>query len=142
MTPEAMRHTVSEATTFLAPRWRERWNTVCAVVVTRAGRQFMALNVASRLPRAGVCAEPIAIGMAVSDETDGEIVFCATVNRQGTIIPPCGVCRELLLDYARDAVIAVPDGQAMRAARLDELIPDAYESGDRKTSRRQERPGP
>ncbi len=136
MTPEAMRQAVESAHAFLEPRWRDHWHTICAVVSMKSGNRYTALNVASRLARAGVCAEPIAIGMAASADPDDAIVFCATVNRHGLIIPPCGVCRELLLDYARGAKIGLPgiDGSGMRLAPLDELIPDAYESTDRKPS--------
>lgn len=103
-----------------------RHHVACAVL-TETGL-YLGLNLECTLPRAGSCAEPSAIAQARIAEPDGRIVFSVAVNRRGVVIPPCGVCRELLMDYGPDAEIAVeqtPDG-VLRRRPLRDLMPDAY----------------
>ena len=70
--------------------------------------------------------------MAMAADPDDRILFCAAVNRHGRVIPPCGSCRELMLDYAPDALIAIPHGDEFRAVPMRELMPDAYKHDRRK----------
>jgi len=130
------REAVARARAFIASRTRGEWHTVASVILTASGREHLSVNIDSTLPRAGVCAEPVAIGMAVAADPDDRIVFCAAVNRRGEVIPPCGVCRELLLDYARDALVAVPRGlpgsHDFEAVPLSDLMPSAYKHDRRK----------
>lgn len=132
MLADAHREAVGRARAFIASRTRGEWHTVAAVLLTAGGREHLAVNLDSTLPRAGVCAEPVAIGMAVAADPDDRILFCAAVNRRGEVVPPCGVCRELLLDYGRDALVAVPGGGDFEAVPLAELMPSAYKHDRRK----------
>jgi cytidine deaminase len=78
----------------------------------------------------GPCAEPIAIGAAFSN---GEQVIRAivAVHKQGeayVVISPCGNCRQLLVDYALDAMVILDvDGKTLKA-RARDLLPGAYVS--------------
>lgn len=117
---------------FLAERARAPWHTVAAVVVTEKGRRHLALNLDSRLGRAAVCAEPVAIGMAIAADPDDRIAFVGALHRSGDVLAPCGVCRELMADHAREAAIAVPDPAGYRLATLAELYPAPYRMEDRK----------
>jgi cytidine deaminase len=87
---------------------------VGAALRTRSGAVYTGVNLTADTPRASVCAEPIAVGRAV---TDGEEAFdtvvavlCAPGDNpeydgdpdaapEHRIISPCGVCRELIRDY-------------------------------------------
>jgi cytidine deaminase len=123
---------IAAARAFIAKRARPDWHTVACVVVTASGGRYLALNVDTTLPRAGICAEAVAIGMAVAAEADPHVVFCGAVNHHGRVIPPCGVCRELLLDYAAEALIAVPNATDFTLQQLKTLIPAAYKAGQRR----------
>ncbi|MEM7499783.1 MAG: cytidine deaminase, partial [Pseudomonadota bacterium] len=105
---EAQADAIAAARKFIAARQRPDWHTVAAVVLTAAGRRHIGINLDSVLPRASVCAEPVAFGMAVAEDADDRVVFCAAVNRRGEVIPPCGPCRELMMDFARDAIVGLP----------------------------------
>ena len=123
---------VAAARSLIAERAKEGRHHVAATVLTRAGGSYTAVNIDSVLGRAAVCAEAVAIGMAATAEPDAEITFACAVNRRQVVIAPCGLCRELLLDYGPDAVIAVPtEGQEWTTRTLAEMVPDPYKAGRR-----------
>jgi cytidine deaminase len=70
-----------------------------------------------------VCAEPIALGRAILDG-DGSVATIVALrhpkpdesDRDIAIVPPCGACREMLLDFDPDAMVIVPAGGS--AAKL------------------------
>jgi len=132
MTEGNVASAVADARALIARQTRGDWHTVAAVVVTRTGARFIGVNLDSVLPRASVCAEPVALGMAAAADPDDPVVFCCAVNRRGEVIPPCGVCRELMLDYASQAQIAVPGGADYVLRPLSELVPAAYKADRRK----------
>ncbi len=107
--------------------WR---HTVSAVVLCGSGKLYPGINVESC--GYGPCAEPIAIGRAL---TDGEREFRKIVALGGPpdklrYMSPCGNCRQLLNDYAPNCLVILKhNGQLVKvAARY--LIPDAYEHFD------------
>ena len=122
------------ARALIASRGRGDWHSVASVVLTASGARYVGVNLDSTLPRASICAEPVAIGMAMSADPDDPVVFCAAVNRHGQVIPPCGPCRELMLDYAPTAHIAVPasGGAEFDVLTLRSLMPSAYKHDRRK----------
>ena len=124
---------VEAARNFIATRKRGDWHAVASVVLTEKGERYLAINLDSTLPRASVCAEPIAIGMAMAADPEDRVTFCAAVNRHGKVIPPCGACRELMLDYGADAAVAIPEGESFVAVPMRDLVPSAYKQDRRKS---------
>ena len=123
---------VAAARELIRARAKEGRHHVAATVLTRSGRSYTAVNIDSVLGRAAVCAEAVAIGMAATAEAGAEIAFVAAVNRRLVVVAPCGLCRELLLDYGPEALVAVPTEDMEWTTRpLPELVPDAYKSGRR-----------
>ena len=61
-----------------------------------------------------------------------EIVFIAAVGMTGEILAPCGVCRELLVDYVPGALIAVPAADGFAVRPLSELHPFVYSAAERR----------
>ena len=123
---------VAAARELIRARAKEGRHHVAATVLTRSGRSYTAVNIDSVLGRAAICAEAVAIGMAATAEPDAEIAFVAAVNRRQVVIAPCGLCRELLLDYGPDALVAVPtEGLEWTTRPLPELVPDPYKAGRR-----------
>ena len=123
---------VAAARELIRARAKEGRHHVAATVLTRSGRSYTGINIDSVLGRAAVCAEAVAIGMATTAEPDAEIAFVAAVNRRLVVIAPCGLCRELLLDYGPEALVAVPtEGMEWTTRPLPDLMPDAYKSGRR-----------
>ena len=118
---------VAEARAMVARLGREGRHHVAATVLTASG-SYTGINLECTLPQGSVCAEPVAIGAAMTAEPGAPILFSVAVNRRGEVIPPCGCCRELLADFGPDAEIALADGDGIRMVPLRALLPDAYKA--------------
>jgi cytidine deaminase len=104
---------------------------VGAALLTKSGRIFAGCNVENATYGATVCAERNAIGaMVAAGERDP--VACVVVTAGPTPGMPCGVCRQVLSEFAVDMPITlVAEDAAGRAlARADErlasLLPKAF----------------
>jgi len=86
-------------------------------------RSSLPSNFESRVGRVAVCAEAIAVGMAgAAGDTD----ISVTVNRGGEVVAPCGICRELISDYAPDAAVIVPGAEGPERVSIRTLLPNKY----------------
>lgn len=127
---------VEAARALIAERQCEGRHHVASSMIAADGRIFTALNLESVLAQASRCAEPAALSMARSAETPAAaLIFTAAVNRRGEVIAPCGLCRELLLDWAPDIDVALPGGTDFLVAPLTSLIPVPYKAGRRTLDR-------
>ena len=105
---------------------RDERHTVGAAVRCASGKIFTGVNVESC--GYGPCAEPIAIGAAISQ---GERIFTTIVAVGGwdtryPLLSPCGNCRQLLWDYAPEAhVLLLKDGKMIKVG-IGDLLPLAY----------------
>lgn len=119
---------LAEARATVARLGREGRHHVAASVLTPSGL-YTGINLECTLPQGSVCAEPVAIGTAMTQEPGAPILFSVAVNRRGEVIPPCGCCRELLADFGPGAEVAVEEqGGVLRTAPLRALLPDAYKA--------------
>lgn len=103
-------------------RFTEGKHHVTAALRTSQGGVFRAMHVEATVGRAAVCAEAIAIGMALA-EADARIDTIVAVDRNGNVMPPCGICRELILDYFPDARVIVPASDGAAAVQIAGLLP-------------------
>ena len=53
-----------------------------------------------------------------------EIVKIVAVTESGDVIPPCGMCRELISDYAPDAEVILSTPSGLRTVSVADLIPE------------------
>lgn len=104
---------------------------VAAGVRTADGAVYQGVSLPASIGRASVCAEPVAIGSAIADgHSHDDIESCVAVaypmshheEDESRTIPPCGVCREMLLDYNEEMRVIVPVDGENRAARAVELL--------------------
>ena len=103
---------------------------VGAAILTRGGRLYTGCNVENATYGATICAERSAI-VAMVAAGDRDPVACAVVTagpRPGT---PCGICRQVLAEFARDMRIVMVaedhgrvSGKIVR--RLSALLPLAF----------------
>ncbi|OGO07745.1 MAG: hypothetical protein A3K46_06760 [Chloroflexi bacterium RBG_13_60_9] len=119
---------VQAAINVLARNYREERHTVGAAVLCSSGNIYSGVNVESC--GYGPCAEPIAIGAAVSR---GEREFATMVAVGGgdadyPVIPPCGNCRQLLWDYAPHAAVLLNKNGALIKVSIRDLLPMAYKN--------------
>jgi cytidine deaminase len=99
-------------------------HTVAAAVMDVDGRIYQAVNVYHFT--GGPCAELVALGVAAAAGAKQLLTIAAAGDRGRGLIPPCGRCRQVLLDHHPDILVAVPaeKGPAVRPVR--KLLPDTY----------------
>ncbi|XUL85616.1 hypothetical protein ACQ86D_02070 [Streptomyces galilaeus] len=99
-------------------------HTVAAAAMDTAGRIHEAVNVYHFT--GGPCAELVVLGVAATAGAGPLVTIAAAGDRGRGLIPPCGRCRQALLDLHPDVQVAVPadDGPALRPIR--KLLPDTY----------------
>jgi cytidine deaminase len=101
-------------------------HSVGAAVLCASGRIYPGINVEAC--GYGPCAEPIAIGTALTNG-ERELLAIVAVCKEGDeypVLSPCGNCRQLLIDYAPEAmVIFNNDGQVVKTQARN-LLPGAY----------------
>jgi cytidine deaminase len=99
-------------------------HTVAAAVMDIDGRIHRAVNVYHF--NGGPCAELVALGVAATNNARQLLTVAAAGDRGRGLIPPCGRCRQVLLDQHPDILVAVPSasGPVMRPVR--KLLPDTY----------------
>ena len=95
---------------------------VGAALLTHTGAIYQGCNVESAAYPAGICAERTALVKAVS-EGERHFATLAVVTRDGG--SPCGVCRQMLYEFAPDlrVLIADLDGHIHHDLSLRELLP-------------------
>ena len=101
---------------------------VGAALRTAAGRIYRGANVENASLGLSICAERSALFAAVSA---GERAFeaIAIATTAATPTPPCGACRQVMLEFATDLTIhlAGRDG-AIETHTLEELVPRPFRS--------------
>ena len=122
---------IEAARRLIASRGKEGRHHVAATVLTDSGAAYTANHLESVIGRASICAEAVAVGMAAAAEGGAEIVFSVAVNQRGEVIPPCGLCRELLLDFGPGSSIAAPSEDGVDILSLAELVPRPCKSKER-----------
>lgn len=99
---------------------------VASVMRTTDGTTVRGVHVEASAGRASVCAEGAALAAAITSGSPTVEAIVSVLRRpSGTlhIIEPCGVCAELLGDYAPDARVWVAGGGSFAAIRVAELLP-------------------
>ena len=103
-----------------------RHSVGCAVRCA-SGKIYTGINIESC--GYGPCAEPIALGAAF---TAGErkIASIVSVHKRGkddyVVLSPCGNCRQLLMDYAPDALVIFSLDWHVVKATVRHLLPGAF----------------
>lgn len=73
----------------------------------------------------GLCAE-CAVVCALHSTGGGRLLAVACVDAKGSLLTPCGRCRQVLLEHGGpELLIDHPDGPR----RLGDLLPDAFGAG-------------
>ncbi|MBK6337442.1 MAG: cytidine deaminase [Betaproteobacteria bacterium] len=120
---------VDAARRIIALRRRPEWHSVGCALRTRSGRVFTSVHVGAYVGRIDVCAEAIAIGMGAA-EGDTDIETIVAVNKDGHVVAPCGMCRELIADYGPGANVIVPGPQGDHPVPIASLLPNKYTRHD------------
>jgi cytidine deaminase len=105
---------------------------VGAAIASRSGRVFSGCNVENASYGACLCAERNAVGQMVA-AGEADPVVCVIVTKGPRGGSPCGICRQVLAEFARDMrLVLVGEGEAgeeqeRRETSLSALLPDAFD---------------
>lgn len=126
MSPIAdVRALVEAATELVETRADGAVHTVAAAGRTSSGRVVTGLNLSHFT--GGPCAELVVLAnAAAAGETPLELVV-AVGNRGRGVLPPCGRCRQVLLDHHPDVEVVLADGSGgLRTVGIASLLAHAY----------------
>ena len=107
---------------------------VGAALLTEDGRAFVGCNIENAAYPAGICAERVVIGNAVSSGAKDFVKIAIVGGKNGLITdccPPCGICRQVLSEFCGENFeILLYDGKRIKSYRLKELLHHNFGSDD------------
>jgi cytidine deaminase len=132
LTPEEQ-ELLAAARKVISDRYKENRHHIGAALRTKSGRIYTAVHLDTYVGRASVCAEAIAVGQAMS-AGDSEIETIVSVRhprpretyREIQIVSPCGICREMLADFAPNCTVIVPENGDIARVPVKALLPNKY----------------
>ncbi len=124
-TPSPGDHELVEAAAEVArTRCRGDNHTVASAARARDGRIVTAVNAYHFT--GGPCAELVVIGAAAAQGAYDLTTIVAVGDRDRGVIPPCGRCRQALLDYFPALQVIVGAGDRLRTVPVADLLPETY----------------
>ncbi|MEU1462696.1 cytidine deaminase [Streptomyces sp. NPDC005727] len=99
-------------------------HTMAAAARARDGRIVTAVNAYHFT--GGPCAELVVIGAAAAQGAYELETMVAVGDRGRGVVPPCGRCRQVLLDYFPALRVIVGNGDGIRAVPVSDLLPESY----------------
>ncbi|MEU6127113.1 cytidine deaminase [Streptomyces sp. NPDC047123] len=99
-------------------------HTMAAAARAQDGRIVTAVNAYHFT--GGPCAELVLIGTAAAQGADELNTIVAVGDRNRGVVPPCGRCRQVLLDYFPTLKVIVGEGDRIRTALITDLLPESY----------------
>ncbi|MFF0199344.1 cytidine deaminase [Streptomyces sp. NPDC005017] len=121
---EAVRELVEAAARVARTRCRGDNHTMAAAARARDGRIVTAVNAYHFT--GGPCAELVLIGTAAAQGVYELDTIVAVGDRERGVVPPCGRCRQVLLDYFPSLRVVVEEGGEPRAVPVGDLLPATY----------------
>jgi cytidine deaminase len=101
---------------------------VGAAVRTAEGKVYIGCNVESASYGLTVCAERVAIWKALS-EGERNFTELAIVADTDTLTPPCGTCRQIIWEFAKNATIILGNLKGeTEVVSIRELLPRAFDA--------------
>ncbi|MFE1509498.1 cytidine deaminase [Streptomyces sp. NPDC058726] len=99
-------------------------HTMAAAARNRDGRIITAVNAYHFTGRP--CAELVLIGAAAAQGAYELDTIVAVGDRDRGVVPPCGRCRQVLLDYFPALEVIVGNGDDLRTVLITDLLPESY----------------
>jgi len=129
----ADRELIDAAVDLIKARYLENRHHIAAAVRGKSGKIYTGLHLDTYVGRASVCAEAVALGQAMS-AGEKEIDSIVSVrhprpreqHREPQLVSPCGICRELLNDFAPGAAVLLDGGEGIHRRPVEALLPDKY----------------
>lgn len=103
---------------------------VGAAVRTASGALFYGCNIENAAYPSAICAERVALFSAYA-AGERDIVALAVIADTPEPVSPCGGCRQVMLELAPRAVVALANLRgAWRVTAVDHLLPAGFSSAD------------
>jgi len=102
---------------------------VGAALLSRDGVVYTGVNVESSSYGGTICAERTALVKALS-EGARDFVAIVVATDAGRPTMPCGICRQLLYDYAPGLEVIAVGADEVMTISLSELLPHPFTRGD------------
>jgi cytidine deaminase len=118
-------HELIEAAAHIArTRCRGDNHTMAAAARAQDGRIVTAVNAYHFT--GGPCAELVLLGAAAAQGVYELNTIVAVGDRDRGVVPPCGRCRQVLLDYFPALQVIVGAGKRLRTVSITDLLPESY----------------
>jgi cytidine deaminase len=123
----------------LEAAWRARANAhapysefqVGAALLTSAGEIVGGCNVENAAYPLTLCAERGALSAAVAAGLKpGGLVAVVVVTDVAQLTPPCGACRQALIEFAGSLPVLLANRQTRSLHRLEDLLPHSFTGGN------------
>ena len=135
------RDLVNAATALIRHRAEYGHHHIACALRTTDGQRFLGLHISANIGRGSICAEAATIAEALKQ---GPIIVERIVSVRHTfiseqdieVIPPCGQCRELILEYGPNAFVILKISSGLVRVHISELLPIPFlrRKGSRDTS--------
>jgi cytidine deaminase len=100
-------------------------NVGCAILCSN-NKLFKGCNIENSSYRLTLCAEACAISQMVSDDTT-TIQDIAIVNSKNTFCPPCGACRQMIIEFAHPKCnVHIKESETIKTYPIECLLPLAF----------------
>ncbi|WP_055495168.1 biotin transporter BioY [Streptomyces sp. TP-A0356] len=137
--PHTVDHELIQAAAHVArTRCRGDNHTMAAAARARDGRIITAVNAYHFT--GGPCAELVLIGTAAAQGAYDLDTIVAVGDRDRGVVPPCGRCRQVLLDYFPALKVIVGTGEHLQTVSITDLLPESYVWADHQLDAEQTTP--
>jgi len=132
MIPDRDVELIEAARAIIRSPFKPGWHAVGSALRTRSGRIHVGVHLECNVGRIAVCAEAIALGRAVIDEPGAEMESIVAVWQESLddqiprVVSPCGMCREMISDYAPACHVIVPGEGGAELVSVTSLLPRKY----------------
>jgi cytidine deaminase len=125
-------------TPLLEAAWRAREHAhapysqfqVGAALLTTGGDVIGGCNVENAAYPVSLCAERGALSAAVAAGLrPGDLVAAVVVTDVAELTPPCGACRQALIEFAGELPVLLANRHTRQLHRLEKLLPHSFTGG-------------
>ena len=103
---------------------------VGAAVIAEDGNIFAGCNVENASYGLTVCAERNAIASLIAGGNRFPVSI-AIVAREGALCPPCGACRQVLMEFNPDLEIILESDKGIELFKLSEILPLSFSMNEK-----------
>jgi cytidine deaminase len=98
---------------------------VGAAVLAADGAVISGCNVENASYGATICAERVALTAAVAQGRRDFLAIAVATENGG---PPCGICRQVMVELGPDMTVYISDAEGRyRTTTVDRLLPDSFD---------------